>query len=51
MDPDLALVEISRAQRELVARAFAAQARGQAGKAFANRTQADVDAVIRALRR
>ena len=50
MDPDLALVEMSRMQRELLSRA-AAQARAQRGEAFANRTQADVDAVIRGLRR
>jgi len=51
VDTDLALVEISRTQREMVARAVAAQAREHAGEAFANRTQTDVDAVIRALRR
>jgi hypothetical protein len=49
VDSDLALVEISRTQRELAERAAAAP-RGNGGEAFANRTQADVDAVIRALR-
>jgi hypothetical protein len=51
VDPDLALVEMSRVQRALAARAAAAQAREHSGEAFANRTQADVDAIIRALRR
>jgi hypothetical protein len=50
VNSDLALVEISRIQRELAARAAAARAREHGGEAFANRTQADVDAVIRALR-
>jgi hypothetical protein len=38
-------------QRELAARAPAAPARGHGGEAFANRTQANADAIICALRR